>query len=221
MFCFQCQETAKNQGCTIAGVCGKKEPTANLQDLLIYVCKGISVYGDALRRKGTVDREAGRFLIRALFVTITNAAWDDDAIIEWIRGGLEVREGVAERARAAGAAPEALPDCAVWTASGKDEIAAKANSPEVRVNAMENEDVRSLRELLIIGTKGIAAYAEHAEVLGFEKDEIYASMMEGLASTTKELSVDDMVAMVMKTGENAVATMALLDEARHSIASIV
>ncbi|MDI9369701.1 MAG: hydroxylamine reductase [Synergistota bacterium] len=213
MFCFQCQETAKNQGCTIAGVCGKKEPTANLQDLLIYVCKGISVYGDALRRKGTVDREAGRFLIRALFVTITNAAWDDDAIIEWIRRGLEVRDAVAERARAAGAAPEALPDCAVWTASGRDEIVAKANSPEVRVTSMDNEDVRSLRELLIIGTKGIAAYAEHAEVLGFEKDEVYSSMMEGLASTTKELSVDDMVAMVMKTGENAVATMALLDEA--------
>ncbi len=213
MFCFQCQETAKNQGCTIAGVCGKKEPTANLQDLLIYVCKGISVYGDALRRKGTVDREAGRFLIRALFVTITNAAWDDDAIIEWIRRGLEVRDAVAERARAAGAAPEALPDCAVWTASGRDEIVEKANSPEVRVTSMDNEDVRSLRELLIIGTKGIAAYAEHAEVLGFEKDEVYSSMMEGLASTTKELSVDDMVAMVMKTGENAVATMALLDEA--------
>ncbi len=213
MFCFQCQETAKNQGCTIAGVCGKKEPTANLQDLLIYVCKGISVYGDALRRKGTVDREAGRFLIRALFVTITNAAWDDDAIIEWIRRGLEVRDAVAERARAAGAAPEALPDCAVWKASGRDEIVEKANSPEVRVTSMDNEDVRSLRELLIIGTKGIAAYAEHAEVLGFEKDEVYSSMMEGLASTTKELSVDDMVAMVMKTGENAVATMALLDEA--------
>ena len=213
MFCFQCQETAKNQGCTVAGVCGKKEPTANLQDLLIYVCKGISVHGDALRRKGTVDREAGRFLIRALFVTITNAAWDDDAIIEWIRRGLEVRDAVAERARAAGAAPEALPDCAVWKASGRDEIVAKANSPEVRVTSMDNEDVRSLRELLIIGTKGIAAYAEHAEVLGFEKDEVYSSMMEGLASTTKELSVDDMVAMVMKTGENAVATMALLDEA--------
>ena len=213
MFCFQCQETAKNQGCTIAGVCGKKEPTANLQDLLIYVCKGISVYGDALRRKGTVDREAGRFLIRALFVTITNASWDDDAIIEWIRRGLEVRDAVAERARAAGAAPEALPDCAVWKASGRDEIVEKANSPEVRVTSMDNEDVRSLRELLIIGTKGIAAYAEHAEVLGFEKDEVYSSMMEGLASTTKELSVDDMVAMVMKTGENAVATMALLDEA--------
>lgn len=213
MFCFQCQETAKNQGCTIAGVCGKKEPTANLQDLLIYVCKGISVYGDALRLKGTVDREAGRFLIRALFVTITNAAWDDDAIIEWIRRGLEVRKGVAERAKAAGAAPAALPDCAVWTASSKEDIVAKANSPEVRITAMENEDVRSLRELLILGTKGIAAYAEHAEVLGFEKDEVYASMMEGLASTTKELSVDDMVAMVMKTGENAVATMALLDEA--------
>lgn len=210
MYCFQCQETAKNQGCTIAGVCGKKEPTANLQDLLIYVCKGISVYGDALARKGTVDREAGRFLIRALFVTITNAAWDDDAIIGWIREGLKVRDAVAARAGAMGGP---LPDCAVWKAGSKEDIIAKANSNEVRITAQGNEDVRSLRELLIIGAKGVAAYAEHAEVLGFEKDEIYATLMEGLASTTKDLSVDEMVALVMKTGENAVTTMALLDEA--------
>ncbi len=210
MYCFQCQETAKNQGCTIAGVCGKKEPTANLQDLLIYVCKGISVYGDALARKGTVDREAGRFLIRALFVTITNAAWDDDAIIGWIREGLKVRDAVAARAGAMGGP---LPDCAVWKAGSKEDIIAKANSNEVRITAQANEDVRSLRELLIIGAKGVAAYAEHAEVLGFEKDEIYATLMEGLASTTKDLSVDEMVALVMKTGENAVTTMALLDEA--------
>ena len=210
MYCFQCQETAKNQGCTIAGVCGKKEPTANLQDLLIYVCKGISVYGDALAKKGTVDREAGRFLIRALFVTITNAAWDDDAIIGWIREGLKVRDAVAARAGAMGGP---LPDCAVWKAGSKEDIIAKANSNEVRITAQANEDVRSLRELLIIGAKGVAAYAEHAEVLGFEKDEIYATLMEGLASTTKDLSVDEMVALVMKTGENAVTTMALLDEA--------
>ena len=209
MFCFQCQETAKNQGCTIAGVCGKKEPTANLQDLLIYVCKGISVYGDALAKKGTVDREAGRFLIRALFVTITNAAWDDDAITEWIQKGLEVKDAIAKKAGASGS----LPDCATWTANTKEEILAKAAADEVRITATENEDVRSLRELLIIGSKGVAAYAEHAEVLGFEKDEVYGALMEGLASTTKDLSVDEMVAAVMKTGENAVTTMALLDEA--------
>ena len=209
MYCFQCQETAKNQGCTIKGVCGKPEGTANLQDLLIYVCKGISVYGDMLAKKGTVDRDAGRFLIKALFVTITNAAWDDDAITEWIQKGLEVKDAIAKKAGASGS----LPDCATWTANTKEEILAKAAADEVRITATENEDVRSLRELLIIGSKGVAAYAEHAEVLGFEKDEIYGALMEGLASTTKDLSVDEMVAAVMKTGENAVTTMALLDEA--------
>ncbi len=209
MYCFQCQETARNQGCTVKGVCGKPEGTANLQDLLIYVCKGISVYGEKLAKQGTVDREAGRFICKALFVTITNAAWDDDSIIEWIRTGLKVKDAIAQKAGTSGA----LPDCATWTADSKEQIMAKAMSDEVRITAAQNEDVRSLRELVIIGSKGVAAYAEHAEVLGFEKDEIYSSIMEALASTTKDLSVDDMVGMVMKTGANAVTTMALLDEA--------
>ncbi len=210
MFCFQCQETAKNQGCTVRGVCGKPENTAGLQDLLIYLCKGISVYGEKLKEKGVVDREAGRFIAKALFVTITNAAWDDDSIIGWIREGFKVRDSVAKKA---GDTAGPLPDCATWKADSREDIMAKALSDEVRITVAKDEDVRSLRELLIIGSKGIAAYAEHAEVLGFEKDEIYGFLMEGLASTTKDLSVDEMVGLVMKAGETAVNTMALLDEA--------
>lgn len=213
MYCFQCQETAKNQGCTVKGVCGKPEETADLQDLLIYVCKGISVYGEKLKERGIVDRDAGRFICKALFVTITNAAWDDDSIIDWIREGIKVKDAIAEKL------PDlkgTLPDCATWKAESREDIIAKAMSDEVRITAAGNEDVRSLRELLVIGSKGIAAYAEHAEVLGFEKDEIYGSLMEGLASTTKDLPVDEMVSMVMKAGETAVNTMALLDEANTS-----
>lgn len=210
MFCFQCQETAKNQGCTVRGVCGKPENTAGLQDLLIYLCKGISVYGEKLKEKGVVDREAGRFIAKALFVTITNAAWDDDSIIDWIKEGFKVRDSVAKKA---GDMAGPLPDCATWKADSREDIMAKALSDEVRITVAKDEDVRSLRELLIIGSKGIAAYAEHAEVLGFEKDEIYGFLMEGLASTTKALSVDEMVGLVMKAGETAVNTMALLDEA--------
>lgn len=210
MFCFQCQETAKNQGCTVRGVCGKPENTAGLQDLLIYLCKGISVYGEKLKEKGVVDREAGRFIAKALFVTITNAAWDDDSIIDWIKEGFKVRDSVAKKA---GDTAGPLPDCATWKADSREDIMAKALSDEVRITVAKDEDVRSLRELLIIGSKGIAAYAEHAEVLGFEKDEIYGFLMEGLASTTKALSVDEMVGLVMKAGETAVNTMALLDEA--------
>ncbi|RLB86715.1 MAG: hydroxylamine reductase [Deltaproteobacteria bacterium] len=222
MFCFQCQETAKNQGCTVKGVCGKPEETADLQDLLIWVTKGISVYGDKLKELGTVDREAGRFICKALFTTITNVAWDDDVIIDRIKQGLKVRENVKEKFLAAYKEKNgeefsgSLPECATWFSEDKEEIIAKAKADELRVTATENEDVRSLRELLVIGSKGIAAYADHAEILGYEKDEIYSFLMEGLASTTKDLSVDEMISMVMRAGETAVNTMALLDEANTS-----
>jgi hydroxylamine reductase len=212
MFCFQCQETAKNQGCTIKGVCGKPEETADLQDLLIYVCKGISVYGEKLKEAGTVDKAAGRFICKAFFTTITNVAWDDDVLIARIKEALKVREAVKEKV--GDAVSSALPDCAVWTSNDKQEILAKAISDEVRITAAQNEDARSLRELLIIGCKGIAAYADHVAILGHEKDDIYGFLMEALASTTKDLSVDDMIGMVMKAGETAVINaMALLDEA--------
>jgi len=214
MFCFQCQETAKNQACTVKGVCGKPENTADLQDLLIYVCKGISVYGEKLKEQGSVDRDAARFICKALFTTVTNVAWSDDAIIERIREAVKVREAVKEKAGGAVSGP--LPDCATWQAGDKEQILAKAKSDEVRITATENEDVRSLRELLVIGSKGIAAYADHAAILGHEKDDIYGFLMEALASTTRELSTDEMINMVMRAGDTSVSTMALLDEANTS-----
>ena len=210
MFCFQCQETAKNTGCTVKGVCGKPEETADLQDLLIYVCKGISLYGEKLKAAGTVDKVAAHFISKALFATITNVAWDDEVIIERIKAGLKVREAVKTKAGALSGTPA---DCATWTATDKQAIIDKAKSEAVRITAAANEDVRSLRELLIIGLKGVAAYADHAAILGYEKDEIYGFMMEALASTTRDLTVDEMVGLVMKAGETAVTTMALLDEA--------
>ncbi len=211
MFCFQCQETAKNQGCTVKGMCGKPEETADLQDLLIYVCRGISVYGEKLKEKGEVDKKAARFLCEALFTTITNVAWDDDRIINRIREGLKVRDLLREKV--GGGISGTLPDCATWTGKGREEIAAKAASDDLRITAAPNEDVRSLRELLTIGCKGIAAYAHHAAVLGHERDDIYGFLMEALASTTRDLSTDEMINMVMKAGEAAVTTMALLDQA--------
>lgn len=214
MFCFQCQETAKNTGCTVKGVCGKPEVTANLQDLLIYICKGIAIYGEKAKESGVLDKKAARFICKALFTTITNVAWDDDVIIERIREALKVRDEIREKAGAAIAG--SLPDCATWASNDKEKIVAKAMSDEVRITAAQNEDVRSLRELLIIGCKGIAAYADHAAVLGHETDDIYGFLMEALASTTKDLSMDQMIAMVMKAGETAVNTMALLDKANTS-----
>jgi len=214
MFCFQCQETAKNTGCTVKGVCGKPEVTANLQDLLIYICKGISIYGEKLKETGALDKNAARFICKALFTTITNVAWDDDVIIERIKEALKVRDAIREKVGAV--ITGSLPDCATWASNDKEKIVAKAMSDEVRITAAQNEDVRSLRELLIIGCKGIAAYADHAAVLGHEMNDIYGFLMGALASTTKDLSTDQMIAMVMKAGETAVNTMALLDKANTS-----
>lgn len=214
MFCFQCQETAKNTGCTVKGVCGKPEVTANLQDLLIYICKGISIYGEKVKETGVLDKNAARFICKALFTTITNVAWDDDVIIGRIKEALKVRDAIREKVGTA--ITGSLPDCATWASNDKEKIVAKAMSDEVRITAAQNEDVRSLRELLIIGCKGIAAYADHSAVLGHEKDDIYGFLMEALASTTKDLTTDQMIAMVMKAGDMAVNTMALLDGANTS-----
>ncbi|GAB6191356.1 hydroxylamine reductase [Desulfocastanea catecholica] len=216
MFCFQCQETAKNTGCTIKGMCGKPEETANLQDLLIFVLRGIAVYGEQLKELGQPDHSNDDFVLQSLFTTITNANWADSRFVSIILDGLVRRDKLRDAFMAAYKAKNGrdfdgvLPEAATWTGAATD-FAEKAKS--VGVLSTANEDVRSLRELLIIGLKGIAAYAEHAAVLGFRKDEIDDFMLEALASTTKDLTVDEMVALVMKAGGMAVTTMALLDEA--------
>jgi len=202
MFCYQCQETAKNTGCTIAGACGKKADTANLQDLLIYILKGIAVAAD---NAGIADdKKIGKFIIDSLFLTVTNVNFDNADIEKYIIEAIKVRDSIKVKSA------KNLPDCATWT--GKPaEFQAKA--VEVGVLSTKNEDVRSLRELLVYGLKGIAAYAHHAEVLGKVDTAIYQSAIEGLVSTTKDLTVDEMVGLVLKTGGSAVTTMALLDTA--------
>ena len=220
MYCFQCQETAKNSGCTVKGVCGKPEDTANLQDLLIFVLKGIAVYAEKLQEMGVRDRRVGLFVAQSLFATITNANWDNERFIAQIREALRLRDSLREeflhtyKQKHGETFTGALPDAATWYSNDPAEFAQKARS--VGILSTENEDVRSLREMLVIGLKGIAAYADHAAVLGYEQDEIYDFIMEALASTTKELSVDEMVGLVMKAGNTAVTTMALLDKANTS-----
>jgi len=217
MFCFQCQETAKNQGCTVKGVCGKPEETANLQDLLIYALKGISIYGEKAAELGALDRKWGKFIAEALFSTITNVNWDDERFNALISDSLKMRDAAKDSFMTAYREKNGtdftgdLHDATVW--SSNDAAAFREKAKSVGILSTQNEDVRSLRELLIIGLKGVAAYADHAAILGFEKDDIYRFMMEALASTTKDLTVDQMVGLVMKCGETAVNTMALLDEA--------
>ncbi len=210
MFCFQCQEAAKNEGCTIKGMCGKEDSTAKLQDLLIFNLKGIAVIAQKSKAAGVaVPNSAAAFIGQGLFTTITNANFNDENLVDWIN-----RSQVLKKELAAAAGDKIgtdLHESATWYSNDVATFAAKAET--VGVMATENEDVRSLRELLILGLKGVAAYADHAAVLGVEKEDIWAFMYEGLASTTQDLSVDEMVGLVLKCGSVAVTTMAALDEA--------
>ncbi len=216
MFCFQCQETAKGTGCTIAGVCGKNEKVANMQDLLIYVLKGISIYSTKSRELGIENEVANKFVFDGLFMTITNANFDYDRFVEKIREGLKLRDEVkATYLKAGGKLPENLHESATWTGDSAEEFEAKNIS--VGVLATENEDVRSLRELVIYGVKGMAAYTEHAFNLGYEDNAINKFMQEALVATTDDsLSADQLVALVLETGKYGVTAMALLDKANTS-----
>ena len=207
MFCYQCQEAAGNTGCSKIGVCGKPSETSNIQDLLIYTVKGISVYAEELAERGEIDNATGLFTMKALFATITNANFDDDKIEALITEGLRIRDELKTKSSLKGD----LHDSATWTAGSVAGYYIKAAT--IGILSTENEDVRSLRELLTYGVKGMAAYAEHAAMLGYEDPAIYNFVYTAMASTTKELSVDEMIGLVMKCGEVSVTTMALLDKA--------
>lgn len=213
MFCYQCEETAKGTGCTVAGVCGKKEDLSNMQDLLVFVLKGISIYATKARELGIENEKANKLVFDGLFMTITNANFDNDRFIAIIREGLKIREEVkAAYLNAGGVISEEIHDSAVWTGNTLEEFEAKNGS--VGVLATENEDVRSLRELVIYGLKGLAAYTEHAYNLKYEDNSLYAFMQKALADTTNDnLSVDELVALVLETGKYGVDGMALLDKA--------
>ena len=205
MFCYQCQEAAKGTGCTVAGVCGKKEDTAAHQDVLIHTLKGLAVVAEKAQGKGAQADETGLLICRGLFATITNANFDNDRFVELIAQVVAKRDAIMAEFDVAGDL-----DCVNWSGAPA-EIPLKAL--EAGVLSQADEDVRSLRELLIYGLKGLAAYADHAALLGFEKPEIYEFMITGLASTVKDLSVDEMIGLVLKCGEVGVTGMALLDEA--------
>ncbi len=215
-FCYQCQETAKGSGCTLKGVCGKTEDVANLQDLLIYVLKGISIYVNLARELGIVRQDANKFVMESLFATITNANFDQNSFVERIREALKIRDSLkADIVKAGGAIPANLHDSATWYATSVDEMGRKAAA--VGVLATANEDVRSLRELLVYGLKGMAAYAEHAFVLGYDDDSIFRFITKALAATTDDsLSADELVALIMEAGKYGVDVMALLDKANTS-----
>ncbi len=213
MFCFQCQESAKNTGCTIKGVCGKEPEVAGIQDVAMYFLRGLSVYANIAREKGITDHRVDRYVMETLFMTITNANFDKERFNEKLLEGFALRNELRNKLGEAGVQIEELPAAALWEASTPDEFESKAG--EVGVLQMtENEDIRSLRELLIYGIKGIAAYAEHADNLGEINQEVNAFMQKGLAATLDDsLGADDLTAMVLECGSKGVDVMALLDKA--------
>ncbi|UQZ33998.1 hydroxylamine reductase [Paenibacillus sp. PK3_47] len=216
MFCFQCQEAAKGTGCTIQGVCGKTSEVANLQDLMIYTLKGISIFARQGREQGIRDAATEKFIIESMFATITNANFVPESFIERIREGLVIRDQWSSRLQEAGAeVPMAQHDAALWTAGTEEELLAKSET--VGVLFTENEDIRSLRELLTYGLKGMAAYMEHAAVLNHYDEGAHAFMEKGLVSTLDDsLTADELVALVMECGKHGVDVMALLDRANTS-----
>jgi len=221
MFCYQCQEAAKNVGCEFKGVCGKSEEVSNLQDLLIYLLKGISIYAYKAEELGVKDEKAAKFVVESLFATITNVNFDDERFLTLIQEALEIREAVKEEFEKAYQKEYGkkysgkLPDEARWYGETIEDYYQK--SREIGVLNTEGEDIRSLRELLIYGLKGIAAYTEHAYILNQKDNDIFSFIFKGLAATTDDtLTVDDLTALVMECGEVAVKTMALLDKANTS-----
>ena len=222
MFCFQCQETSKNVGCTIRGVCGKSAEVAKLQDLLVYVLKGIAFWGTRGREMGVIHSETDLFVAQALFATITNANFDETRFITLIEEAVVRREALKQAAQGkceqlhGKPCPGNGPDWANWQPQSYDldQLVDKAGTVGVMADEELDLDIRSLRELILYGLKGMAAYTDHAYVLDAEDPEILAFIQAMLEATTNpKLSVADLTGLVLKTGEMGLRAMALLDKA--------
>ena len=211
MFCFQCQETAGCVGCTKFGVCGKSPELANMQDLLIYATKGLSEVTTRIRKEGkNIDKELNHFITLNLFTTITNANFDNEVFYSRVKETLRIKRELIEKLDN----KENLSEVALWEASSNEEMDKKSNSDEVGVLATKNEDVRSLRELITYGLKGLSAYSKHANALGYDNEEIDAFMQETLAKLLDDsLTVEELIALTLETGKVGVDGMALLDTA--------
>ncbi len=210
MFCYQCQETAGCKGCTMVGVCGKQPDVAAMQDLLVYVTKGISCVTTALRKEGkSVSHQVNHLITRNLFVTITNANFDKSSIETCIQVTLDTKKGLLSQLECT----SHLPEAALWDGSGDWNEKAK----QIGVLSTKDEDIRSLRELITYGLKGLSAYSKHANALLQDNEEVDAFLQRALSATLDDsLSVDDLVSLTLETGNYGVSAMALLDQANTS-----
>lgn len=215
MFCHQCQEALNGTGCDkMAGVCGKTSEVSNLQDLLIYTLKGVSLYNQQARKAGINSPKTNRLIIDGLFTTITNANFDKESISIRIENALNERDAIKQRLVEKGTLEECqYPEYATWTGE-RSELVSKSEEKQVGILSTENEDVRSLRSLVIFGLKGMAAYAEHAQNLRHEDEAIFDFIEKALIATEDDsLTADDLINLTMETGKFGVDVMALLDKA--------
>lgn len=209
MFCFQCQEAAKGVGCEIKGVCGKTSEVANLQDLLLYVTKGVAWWSNKAEEESIDTSKASKYIIDSMFITITNANFDQNKIIEQIKKGFRIRSEVAKQVTSV---KNDIPECATWQAEEDEALLEK--STKVGILEHKDPDIRSLKELLTYGLKGMAAYAEHAWNLGYIDKEVNAFLKKGLAATVDEtLTTNDLLSLVLECGKYGVEVMSLLDKA--------
>ena len=212
MFCYQCQEAAKGVACTIKGVCGKTDKVANLQDLLVYVTKGVSWLAHIANENGMDTDKEDKYVFEALFVTITNGNFDEDAIIKKIKESYAIRERLMNELVKNELIKVPVPACVTLKEEDKETILDK--SEDVGVLNIENEDIRSLKELLTYGLKGIAAYGDHALVLGYRDKDVFRFTHSALSATLDtEISADELTNMVIECGKHGVKVMALLDKA--------
>jgi hydroxylamine reductase len=213
MFCFQCEQTTKGEGCTKIGVCGKQPDVAALQDLLIYAQKGLSLVAVEGRKAKVVDPSVDKFTNEAIFSTLTNVDFDPDRFVALINEAVQLREALKEKVRAGGGKADFSAEAANFTpAKSMDAMVAQGEKVAINADPDMDPDILGLRELLIYGLKGLAAYADHARILGQEDDHVYAFVHEAMAATLNpELSVDDYVGLVLKCGEINLRAMELLD----------
>lgn len=213
MFCYQCEQTAKNEGCTKIGVCGKQPDLAALQDLLIYTLKGLSLYAVEGRKAGVTDRDVNVFTCEATFSTLTNVDFDPERFGRLINRSIELREQLKNKVSAAGGNVDFPDGPATFTPEANLEgLVKQGQEVGVKSDPDIDPDIHSLQQILIYGIKGVAAYADHAQILGQEDDTVYAFLHEGLAATlNKDLALDDWVGLVLKCGEINLRAMELLD----------
>jgi len=223
MFCYQCEETLNGKGCTTVGVCGKKNDVANLQDLLIYVLKGISSWSVKARQDSLKDEKADITVVKGLFSTVTNVNFDPQRFIEYIKESLKIRNDLKSKflnlyqKKHLKPFNEKMPDCATWEPSdfSNENLLEKAEKIGIMSDDID-EDVRSLREFMIVSLKGMAAYMDHAYILGFKDDELFSFVEEALDASVRIKNVSGMLDYVMKTGKVGLKAMELLDRANTS-----